>query len=54
MCVYVCVLIKKRRYWPKYIEGGDINARLKDEDVGHTSRLPGIIDSIKFEFFCYA
>ena len=32
--VYVSALIKKRRYWPKYIKGDDIKSHFDGKDVG--------------------
>ena len=51
LSVYASKLIKKRRYWPKYINRGDINAHFKDEDVGYSSRLLGMMDGIHFDVF---
>ena len=33
------------------MNGDDSNTQLKYEDVGHASRLPGMIDSTKFDVF---
>ena len=50
--VYASALIKKRRYWPRYIKGDAIKAHFEDEVVGVSKRLPGVLDGEKFDIFC--
>ena len=37
--LYAAALIKKRRYWPKYIPGDKIIEHFKDKEVGHVDAL---------------
>ena len=45
-------LIKKRRYWPKYIPGDEITSHCETMDVGETTSLHGSIDGYKYDIFC--
>jgi Transposase IS4 len=49
--IYASALIKKRRYWPKYIMGDEIKEVFADKEIGHTDRLPGEIYGTKFDLF---
>jgi Transposase IS4 len=45
-------LIKKRRYWPKYIPAGDkIIKHFKNKEVGYVDALPGMLDNVPFHVF---
>ena len=46
--VYSSSLIKKYRYWPKYINGAECQAHFKDKQVGYQDALPGKIENIDF------
>ena len=50
--VYASALVKKRRYWPKYVKGDEIKLSMKDDAIGVTKRLPGELDGVKFDLFC--
>jgi hypothetical protein len=50
--VYASALIKKRRYWPKYIKGDEIKEAFADKEIGYQDRLPGELDGTKFDLFC--
>ena len=50
--VYESAVIKKRRYWPKYINGDAIDLHFESKDIGETDSLPGTLDGINFEVFC--
>jgi hypothetical protein len=39
--VYSSAVIKKRRYWPKYVKGNEIDARFRDSEVVTWAALPG-------------
>ena len=52
MGIFSAVVIKKRRYWPKYVPGGVITEHMKDMAVGATDSLKGIIDDIPYDIFC--
>ena len=47
--VFVAAVIKKRRYWPKYVKGDDIKNEQESQPVGTQSRLPGILDGVPFD-----
>ena len=49
--VYSSALIKKRRYWPKYIKGDDIRQHFDDKEVGAADSLPGTLDGQSFHVF---
>ena len=49
--VYAGALIKKRRYWPKYISGDDIIDHFSDKEVGDVDALPGTLDGVPFHVF---
>ncbi len=44
-------MIKKRCYWPKYIDGDGINKHFEDKEVGDADALPGTLDGQKFHIF---
>ena len=46
--VFSAALIKKRRYWPKYIDGDRIKAHFNDQEVGHVDALKGTLDGVPF------
>jgi hypothetical protein len=50
--VYASAVIKKRHYWPKYIDGAAIDARFEDNEIGTTDSLPGIMDGVQFRIYC--
>jgi hypothetical protein len=50
--VYSSAVIKKRRYWPKYVKGDDIDMRFKDSKVGDVGSLAGKLQQERFVFFC--
>ena len=45
-------VIKKRRYWPKYIKGDKINEAFANKDVGYTDVMVGKLDGVKYYVFC--
>ena len=45
-------LIKKRRYWPRYVKGEEIKAHLEDAPVGDSQILSGKINGVNFDLFC--
>ena len=49
--VYASALIKKRRYWPKYIKGQEIIDEFAEVEIGVAIRKPGMIDGVKFDIF---
>jgi Transposase IS4 len=49
--VYAAALIKKRRYWPKWIPGDDIINYFVNKEVGAVDALPGKLNNIPFHVF---
>ena len=49
--VFASALIKKRRFWPKYIDGDAIDLHFKDKDIGKSDSLPGKMHDIPFHIF---
>jgi hypothetical protein len=50
--VFASAVIKKRRFWPKFIDGGAINSHFEVKDIGTTDSLPGVMDGVQFRFYC--
>ena len=49
--VYMSALIKKRRYWLKYIHGEDIKSHFADKEVGATDAWAGKSDGVPFHIY---
>ena len=49
--VYASALIKKRKYWPKYIDGDSIDAHFEGKEVGNMDSLPGKMHNVLFHIF---
>ena len=49
--VCASALIKKHRYWTKYIVGGGIQAFMNKKQVEYQERLPGEVYSVGFDLF---
>jgi len=49
--VYASAVIKKRRYWPKYIKGDEIKAHFANKPVGSFDALPGTLNGILFHLY---
>ena len=49
--VFAHAVIKKRRYWPKFVPGDEIEERLKEKEVGAVDCLKGQIDSVPYNIF---
>jgi len=49
--VYSSAVIKKRRYWPRHIDGGAIDAHMSDKAVGDTDALHGTLDGFNYTIF---
>ena len=50
--VFGAALIKKRRYWPKYIKGDEIKKHFDDKDVGYVDATKGSLDGVNVEIHC--
>ena len=49
--VYASSVIKKRRYWPKYVDGESIKKHFEDKPLGSYDELPGRLDNVPFHIF---
>jgi hypothetical protein len=49
--VFSAALIKKRRYWPKYVEGDKIKEHFQDKEIGAVDALRGELDEVPFHIF---
>ena len=50
--VYSSAVIKKRRYWPKYIDGEGIHQHFQTKEVGQCDSLPETLSGKAFSIFC--
>ena len=50
--VFASALIKKRRYWPKFVPGDTIDKHFEDKEVGETDSLNGQLEGIPYDIFC--
>ena len=51
--VYGSAVIKKRRYWPKCIDGaGTIDTHFDFKEISTTDSLPGTMDGVSFKIHC--
>lgn len=50
--VFASALIKKRRYWPKYVEGDKIAEHFQDKAVGFVDCWEGELDNTSFSIHC--
>lgn len=46
--IFAAALIKKRRYWPKYIEGDNNNMHFAGQEVGYADARKGTLDGVPF------
>ena len=52
MGVFSSALIKKIRYWPRYVKGKEIKAHFEDARVGDSQRLHGKNNGVNCDTFC--
>ena len=50
--VFAGALIKKRRYWPKHIDGDGIDEYFKDKEVGENDTFEGELSGVKYTIMC--
>lgn len=50
--VFASALIKKRRYWPKDVDGDAIAMHFATKDVGEAAAWPGELEGICFQLLC--
>ena len=49
--VFASTIIKKRRYWPKHVDGDSINMHFENKEIGHADSLPGKMDDVPFHIY---
>ena len=49
--VFAGALIKKRRYWPKYIHGDEVKEHFNDKEVGDADSWGGKLEDVPFHVF---
>ena len=49
--VFASALIKKRRYWPKYICGDEVKQHFNDKEVGDADSWGGKLEDVPFHVF---
>ena len=49
--VFASALIKKRRYWPKYIHGDEVKEHFNDKEVGDADSWGGKLECVPFHVF---
>ena len=49
--VFAVALIKKRHYWPKYIDGKATKEHFKDLPVGSVDAMSGVLDGVPMNVF---
>jgi hypothetical protein len=50
--IYSSAVIKKWRYWPKYIDGEGIDQHFQTKEVGQCDSLPETLSGKAFSIFC--
>lgn len=50
--VFAGALIKKRRYWPRFIAGDSIDAHMSTKNVGETAAVEGSLDGVHYNVWC--
>jgi hypothetical protein len=50
--VFASAVIKKRRYWPKYVPGDSIDDRMKDKEIGDVNAFNGALDGVPYNIMC--
>ena len=49
--VFASAVIKKRRYWPKFIKGDEIKDHFEGQELGHADCLRGVLSDTPFLLF---
>ena len=49
--VFASALIKKRKYWPKYVPGEAMNEHMASKQVGECDSLKGTLDGVPYDLF---
>ena len=48
--VFASSVIKKRKYWPKFVDGDKIDEKCKDLPVGETATVNGKLDNVDYKY----
>lgn len=46
--LFACAVIKKRRYWPAMVPGGEMTEAFNDANVGASMAISGVLDGVKY------
>jgi hypothetical protein len=49
--VFAAAVIKKRKYWPKYVPGDAMDEKMAAQEVGDCNSLPGTLDGVPYDLF---
>lgn len=49
--VFAAALIKKRRYWPKYVNGRAVKSFFAEKDVGYADAQRGTLDNVNYYIY---
>ena len=49
--VFASAVIKKRRYWPKYVPGKAMDDHMSSRSLGDTSSVKGTLDGTPYNLF---
>ena len=49
--VFAASVVKKRRYWPRYIDGDVIKALFENKDIGDADTWAGTLEGTPFHLF---
>ena len=50
--VFAAAVIKKRRYWPRYVAGDTIDAHMDStKEIGETNSVHGTLDNVPYNIF---
>ena len=50
--VYASAVVKKRRYWSKYVDGDAVKKYFLTKDVGASDAIVGTLHGVPFHLFC--
>ena len=50
--VFAYAVIKKRRFWPRYIPGDDIDHHMTTKEIGDVDCLSGILENEPYNVYC--
>jgi hypothetical protein len=50
--VFASAVVKKRRYWPKYVPGDLMDAHMPFKDIGEVDSYKGVLLDVPYDLFC--